>query len=140
MSWAARRTAVILLLAVFLAGGAAGWLLEDVVDDIHWPGGHGEGSTLDRPDDDEPLDDDAEEDFLETLGLSRAQLDSVDHLLERREDRLEDYWKSRLPDLQALIDSSRQEIRALLTPDQRATYDRWLGAPSGTNQHSGGPR
>ena len=32
MSWAARRTAVILLLAVFLTGGAAGWLLEDVVD------------------------------------------------------------------------------------------------------------
>ena len=140
MSWAARRTAVILLLAVFLAGGAAGWLLEDVVDDIHWPGSHGEGSKLDRPDDDEPLDDDAEEDFLETLGLSRAQLDSVDHLLERREDQLEDYWKSRLPDLQALVDSSRREIRALLTPDQRAAYDRWLGAQSGRNQHSGGPR
>jgi hypothetical protein len=140
MSWAARRTAVILLLAVFLAGGAAGWLLEDVGDEIHWPGGHGEGSAPDRPDEDEPFDDDAEEDFLETLGLNRAQLDSVDHLLERREDRLEDYWKSRLPDLQALVDSSRQEIRALLTPEQRAAYDRWLGAQSGPSQPSGGMR
>jgi hypothetical protein len=134
MSWGARRTAVLLLLAVFLAGGAAGWLLEDVVDEIHWPGGHREGSTIARPDDDEPLDDDAEEDFLETVGLSQSQLDSVDHLLDRREDRLEDYWKSRLPDLQALVDSSRREIRALLTPEQRAAYDRWLGVQSGSNQ------
>lgn len=134
MSWAPRRTAVLLLLAVFLVGSAAGWLLEDVVDEVHWPGGHGESSTLDRPDHDKPLDDDAEEDFLETLGLSQAQLDSVDHLLERREDRLEDYWKSRLPDLQALVDSSHQQIRALLTPEQRAAYDRWLGAQSGPNQ------
>lgn len=140
MSWAPRRTAVILLLAVFLAGGAAGWLLEDVVDDIDWPGSHREGSSLDRPDEDEPFDDDAEEDFLETLGLSRERLDSVDHLLERREDRLEDYWKSRLPDLQALVDSSRQEIRGLLTPDQRAAYDQWLDARSGTNQPSGEPQ
>ena len=124
----------ILLLAVFLAGGAGGWLLEDVVDDIDWPGGRIEGSTPGRPDDDEPLDDDAEEDFLETLGLSRAQLDSVDDLLDRREDRLEDYWKSRLPDLQALVDSSRQEIRMVLTPEQRAAYDRWLGAQSGQTQ------
>lgn len=134
MTWAARRTAVILLLAVFLAGGAAGWLLEDVVDEIHWPGSHSEGSTPDRPDEDEPLDDATEEEFLETLDLSQTQLDSVDHLLEGREDRLEDYWKSRLPDLQALVDSSRQEIRALLTPEQRAAYDRWLGAQSGPNQ------
>ena len=77
---------------------------------------------------------------VETLGLSRAQLDSVDHLLDRREDRLEDYWKSRLPDLQSLVDSSRREIRALLTPEQRAAYDRWLGLQSGPNQPRGGVR
>ena len=134
MSWAARRTAVLVLLAVFLVGGAAGWLAEEVVDDIDWPARHGEGKAPDRPDEDEPFDDDAEEDLLETLGLSRAQLDSVDHLLDRREDWLEDYWKSRLPDLQGIVDSSRQEIRAVLTPDQRTAYDRWLGAQSGPNR------
>lgn len=134
MSGAARRTAVLVLLAVFLAGGAAGWMLEEVVEEIPWPDRHGEGRTPDRPDEDEPFDDDAEEDLLESLGLSRAQLDSVDHLLDRREDRLEAYWQSRLPDLQALVDSSRQEIRALLTPEQRAAYDRWLGAKPGPNQ------
>jgi hypothetical protein len=134
MSWAARRTAVLVLLTVFLVGGAAGWVLEEVVDEIHWPGRHGERSTPDRPDEEEPFDDDSEEDFLETLGLTRAQLDSVDHLLERREDRLENYWKSRLPDLEALVDSNRQEIRALLTPEQRTAYNRWLGTQSVPNQ------
>ena len=133
MSWAARRTAVIVLVAVFVVGGATGWLLEDVGDDIHWLGGDGEGSPQDRPDEDEPFDDDAEEDFLETLGLSQATLDSVDHLLDRREDRLEDYWRSRMPDLQALVDSSQQEIRALLAPEQQAAYDRWREASAGPN-------
>ncbi len=128
MSWAARRTAVLVLLAVFLVGGAAGWVAEEVADEIHWPGGHDEVKTPDRADEDEPFDDDAEEDLLETLSLSRSQLDSVDHLLDRREDRLEDYWEARLPDLQAIVDSSRNEIRAVLTPEQRGTYDRWLGA------------
>ena len=140
MSWAARRTAVILLVAVFLAGGATGWLLEDLVEDIHWSGGRGDAPSPDPHHDDEPFDDDAEEDFLESLGLSKAQLDSVDELLERREDGLEDYWKTRLPDLQAVIDSSRHEIRDLLSPEQQAAYDRWLGAQPSPNQPRGEAR
>jgi hypothetical protein len=131
MSWAARRTAVLVLMAVFLVGGAAGWVTEDVADEIHWPWHDQAEKAHDRPDDDEPFDDDAEEDLLETLGLSRAQDDSVDRLLEAREDRLEEYWKSRLPDLQAILDSSREEIRVVLTPGQRDAYDRWLGGASG---------
>ena len=126
-----RRTAVLLLLAVFLAGGLAGWVAEDVADEIHWldrRSGH-DGERRDG----DPLDDDAEERFLEGLGLTSAQLDSVDELLDRREDRLEDYWRSHLPDLQALLDSSRQEIRALLAPGQRTAYDRWLGTRSGSS-------
>ncbi len=124
MSGRARRTAVLVLLAVFLAGAAAGWLLEEVADDLDWrmPA----GARHEPPDrDDDPLDDDAEEDFLESLGLTRAQLDSVDRLLDAREDRLEAYWATRLPDLEGLIDSSRAAIRELLNPEQRAAYDRW---------------
>ena len=132
MTLPARRTAILVLLAVFLVGGAAGWVLEETLDDIHWFGQREPGQDHDSGGD--PLDDDAEEDFLETLGLTRAQLDSIDELLDRREDRLESYWKTRLPDLQALIDSSRTDIRALLTPEQRAAYDRWLGASRQPNQ------
>jgi hypothetical protein len=121
----ARRTALLVLLAVFLTGGAAGWVLEDVIEDIEWP-----WQRSDRDDDpagpgDDPLDDDAEEAFLESLGLTRAQLDSADRLLDAREDRLERYWSDRLPEMLSLIDSTRAGIRALLTPEQRAAYDDW---------------
>jgi hypothetical protein len=134
MSWAPRRTAVLVLLAVFLIGGAVGWVAEEVVDEIDWPARHDQGKTPDRPDEDEPFDDDAEEDLIETLGLNRVQLDSVEDLLDRREDRLEEYWKSRLSDLQAIVDSSRQEIRTVLTPEQRTAYDRWLGGQPSPNR------
>ena len=122
----ARRKAVLLLLLVFLAGGAAGVLLEDVVEDFDWPT-FGAGRTAEgEAHGGDPLDDDTEEHFLEGLGLSRPQRDSVDRLLDRREDRLEAYWAARLPDMERLIDSTRAEIRALLRPDQRDAYDRWI--------------
>jgi hypothetical protein len=134
MSWAARRTAAFLLVAVFLAGGATGWLLEDVVEDIHWRDDNGDGSASDPHDADEPFDEDAEEDYLESLGLSPGQRDSVDEILERREDHLESYWETRLPDLQAVIDSSRQQIRDVLSPEQQAAYDRWLDTQPSSDQ------
>lgn len=126
MTTRARRTAVLVLLAVFLAGGAAGWVLEEAAEDLDWPSFL---TDRDRPGNqgrDDPLDDDAEEAFLEGLGLSREQLEAVDQLLDRREDRLEAYWHGRLPEIEALVDSTRQEIRNLLTPDQRTAYDRWV--------------
>lgn len=122
----ARRTAVLVLLAVFLVGGAAGWVLEEVVEDLDWPSFPTDGDRRGNQDPDDPLDDDAEEAFLEGLGLSREQLEAVDRLLDRREDRLEAYWQGRLPEIEALVDSTRQEIRNLLTPDQRTVYDRWV--------------
>ena len=133
MSWPARRTAILALVAVFFAGGATGWVLEDAVDDVHWfdrPGHEGpDGGPAS-----DPLDDDAEEDFLESLGLTAAQRETIDAVLDRREDHLESYWKTRLPDLQAVIDSSRNDVRAVLSPEQRAAYDRWLGADRNPTQ------
>ena len=122
----ARRTAVLVLLAVFLVGGAAGWVLEELVDDLDWPSFLADGDRRDAPDTDDPLDDDAEEEFLEGLGLSGEQLEAVDRLLDQREDDLEAYWHGRLPEIEALVDSTRQQIREVLTPDQRAAYDRWV--------------
>jgi hypothetical protein len=59
------------LLAVFLVGGAAGWVLEELVDDLDWPSFLTDRDQGDVPDTEDPLDDDAEEAFLEGLGLSR---------------------------------------------------------------------
>jgi hypothetical protein len=121
-----RRTAVLVLLAVFLVGGAAGWVLEELADDLDWPSFLTDRDQNDAPDTDDLLDDDAEEAFLEGLGLSRDQLEAADRLLDQREDQLEAYWHGRLPEIEALVDSTRQQIRNLLTPDQRAAYDRWV--------------
>jgi hypothetical protein len=126
MSGRSRRTAVLVLLVVFLTGGAAGWVFEEAVEDIVWPWDRSDRDQETDAQSDDPLDDDAEEAFLETLGLTRAQLDSADRLLDAREDRLEQYWRERLPDMQSLIDSTRAGIRALLTPEQRAAYDEWV--------------
>jgi hypothetical protein len=120
-----RRKAALILLAVFLAGGVAGVLLEDVVDDLDWwphvvrdPERNGRSNDT--------MDDDAEEEFLEGLGLSRERLEAADRVLERREDRLEAYWAGKIPEIEALIDSTRMEIRGLLSPEQREEYDRWV--------------
>jgi hypothetical protein len=115
-----RRTAILVLLAVFLAGGLVGWVIDQVVDDGAWP-------SLERDhDDDDDADADAEETFLEGLGLAPEQMRAADDLLEEREDRLEAYWSGRIPEIEAMVDSTRQEIRKLLTPDQRSAYDRWI--------------
>jgi len=121
-----RRKAVLILLAVFLAGGLAGVLLEDVVDDLDWSWLHVARDTERHGRSNDPMDDDAEEDFLEGLGLSRERLEAADRVLDRREDRLEAYWAGKIPEIEALIDSTRMEIRGLLSPEQREQYDRWV--------------
>ena len=118
--WAAvapRRRAVIALLLVFATGLAGGALLEDIVDEI------------DRPlfaADDHDDDDFSEERLLRNLDLTGEQRSRVERAFAAREDRLEAYWEGRLPELESMIDSSREDIRAILTPDQRAVYDSQL--------------
>ncbi|HEX2219872.1 MAG TPA: hypothetical protein VHG35_13790 [Gemmatimonadales bacterium] len=113
-----RRKAWLALLLVFALGLAAGALIEDMADEIDRPlftaGGH---------DDD---DDISEEDLLDDLSLSREQRAAIERAFDSREDRLESYWEAQLPELETLIDSSRDEIRAILTPEQRAIYDSQL--------------
>jgi hypothetical protein len=103
---------------VFAAGAAGGALLEDIVEDIDWPEFDGRGH------DDDP--DDSEETILANLDLTPDQRAGIERLLEQREDRLESYWDARLPELERLVDSSREEIRSLLRPEQRTIYDTHL--------------
>jgi hypothetical protein len=114
---APRRKALLALLLVFAGGLAAGALLEDVVDEIERP-------LFAARDYDE--DDLTEESLLASLGLSPEQEAQIERLFDSREDRLEAYWDARLPELERMIDSSRDEIRATLTPGQRGVYDSQL--------------
>lgn len=121
MNWAAvspRWKAVVALVMVFAAGLAGGALLEDIVDEIDRP-----VFAADNDDDDDDL---SEEAILANLDLSSEQRASIERVFEMREDRLESYWDTELPSLEALIDSSRSEIRGILTPEQRIKYDSQL--------------
>ena len=61
--------------------------------------------------------------FLRTLHLTTAQRASVDSILERRRVQLEQFWSGPGQQLRTIVDSTRNEIRAVLTPAQRTTYD-----------------
>jgi hypothetical protein len=112
-----RWKAILALVMMFAAGLAGGALLEDIADDIERP-------AFAAEDDDDG--DYSEETILANLHLTPEQRASIERVFEAREDRLESYWDTQLPDLEALIDSSRGEIRVLLTPEQRTTYDSQL--------------
>lgn len=62
--------------------------------------------------------------ILDQLELSPSQRTEVDHILERRRAQTEAFWDSAGPRLRALTDTTRAEIRAVLTPAQAAEYDR----------------
>lgn len=119
-SFAPRRRALLVLVLVFATGLLGGALLEDIVDEIERP----LFAADDHDDDDE--DDLTEEGLLGNLDLTPGQRAQIEQVFESREDRLESYWDARLPELQSVIDSSREAIRAILTPGQRAVYDRQL--------------
>jgi hypothetical protein len=132
MNLGVRRTAIVVLATVFLVGLAGGAVLEEAIDDFDWPfTGNSNGDGRSPPPDD-PLDDDAEEAFFDRLGLPNDRRRAIEQALDAREDRLEHYWERKLPELRAIIDSSRAEIRLLLTPEQQAAYDRWISDLNGT--------
>lgn len=62
--------------------------------------------------------------IIDQLDLSAEQRARVDAILARRRGQTESFWDSAGPRLRVLMDSTRAEIRAVLTPEQRAEYDR----------------
>jgi len=121
-----RRTAMLVLLAVLLVGTTCGVVLEEVADGMFWSSRQADRGAAPRHRADRATDGGDEEEFFESLGLSRAQKDAVERLLEDRDDQLAAYWEGKLPEIEALIDANRAAIRGLLTPDHRAAYDRWV--------------
>ena len=109
--------AALLLLLTFGVGAMAGMAIEEAAG-IDW------FDFLDR---------DEQEDvrLLGGMSLTPDQRASVERILDRQEDSLEEYWEARMPEIQGILAGSYDEIRALLTPAQRERFDqrvRNLGA------------
>lgn len=70
-------------------------------------------------------------DLFDELGLTEEQRRRVEAILERRRNQVDAFWDEFGPKLRAIRDSTRSEIRAVLTPEQRELEDRLWRARHG---------
>lgn len=113
-----RILGAILLVVTFLAGGLAGAASLRVLNAAEPqpalpPGTHCHGPHEKRGGR-----------WLEQLNLSAEQRAKVEQIMERRREQTSAFWENEGARLRVLVDSTRNEIRAVLTPEQRAEYDR----------------
>ncbi len=110
-----KLAAAALLVAVFIAGGAAGWVLREGTGGRHGRGGGGGGNR--GPD--------AMVAYLgRELKLTPAQSDSVRAIFARHRAETETLWAGVRPRFDSIKTRVRAEIDAQLTPDQRARHQR----------------
>ncbi|HEU4700367.1 MAG TPA: hypothetical protein VFS40_14380 [Gemmatimonadales bacterium] len=113
-----RGTAVVLLVAAFLVGLAAGAGAMAVRtrartgDATVAPAARTSEGYLDR--------------LTRDLALTPVQRDSVRAVLERHRPQMDSLWQSVRPRFETLRTTIRSEIRTHLTPEQRARYEQLL--------------
>ena len=111
MSQRTRAVGALLLAASFAVGGLAGMAAEEALG-LDW---------FDFLDEDAAP---AEERLFAGMQLTGEQQRRIEEIRERREDRLEVYWESRLPDIQRIMGDSYGEMRGVLTAGQQPAFDR----------------
>jgi hypothetical protein len=107
----ARAVGILLLAATFSVGALGGMAVEEAMG-LDWF---------------DFLDEDAapsEDPLFAGMELTGAQRERIEDIRERREDRLEAYWESRVPDIQRIVDQSYGEMRAVLPAERHAEFDR----------------
>lgn len=62
--------------------------------------------------------------LVDQVDLSPTQRQQVDSIVERRRAQREEFWDNEGQRMRAIMDSTRNEIRAVMMPEQRAEYDR----------------
>ncbi|MEO8878846.1 MAG: hypothetical protein ABI446_00450 [Gemmatimonadaceae bacterium] len=62
--------------------------------------------------------------FGEELGMDSLERTRVDSIFARRRVQIDSFWNGPGKSLRAIMDSTREEVRAVLTPEQRARFDR----------------
>jgi Spy/CpxP family protein refolding chaperone len=112
-----RATGVALLVATFaagmLAGAASGRLLSagEPRTSVGEPTRGGDRSGGPRL-------------IIHEVDLTEEQKTRVEEILARRRAITDSLWRTDGRRIRASVDSTREEIRAMLTPGQRAEYDR----------------
>jgi Spy/CpxP family protein refolding chaperone len=113
----ARLLGFALLVATFAIGAFAGAATDRLLSaraPAHAPRGEDRERPRDR----------ARVSIFEQLDLTPEQRVRIDSALERGRRKTQAFWDQHGPTLRTIVDSTRAEIRGLLTPEQRAEYDR----------------
>jgi Spy/CpxP family protein refolding chaperone len=105
-----KLSAVALLAAVLLAGGAAGWLIGERDDRDRRPRGRGPDAMVAH--------------LTRELKLTPAQADSVRAAFARHRPEIQALWAQVRPRFDSIKAVVRAEIDAQLTPEQRAQHQR----------------
>lgn len=77
------------------------------------------------------LDEDTQPDdgrLLAGLELSTSQRRQIEEILDAQEERLEEFWESRVPEMRPIVAPSYARIRGILTPEQRERFDERVRA------------
>jgi Spy/CpxP family protein refolding chaperone len=108
----ARLTGMIVLAMMFAVGALTGAATMRVVEGDEAPA-RMRGESAKRPD------------LFETLDLTAEQRVQVDAIMERRREEVDAFWKQHGPQLRAIMDSARAEVRTVLTPEQQAIEEKF---------------
>lgn len=126
-----------LLCVTFITGGIAGASFQQVLasrtaeaQDAREQrrGGSGRSSERGRSNDDFPY---------VRLQVTEEQRPQIERILNEGQKKVNDFWRRTQPQLRATVDSTRAEIRAVLTPEQNMQWDS-LRAADRRSRRSGG--
>lgn len=114
------------LVATFVVGALAGIVVDRSAGATPAPAAGQQATDGGDAESDDDGDDDrrGESKLLSRLQLSPTQDAAIDSILDRRRAQMEAYWDSVGPRFDAIVDSGRAEIRAVLSDAQREEYDR----------------
>lgn len=109
-----RALSAVVLVVTFLAGGVTGaglhrWLARPPPPPPFGPG---------RPNAGPPMPP-----FVRELGLTREQQAKTREILDRYEPRIAEVMRETFPRMKAITDSMEEELRQLLTEEQRRKFD-----------------
>ena len=110
-----RLLGVALLAATFVAGALSGAAIERVL-------GAEEPGAVDHGGEQDPR----RAYIIDQVDMSEQQRTEIDAILERRSERMRSVWQEVEPRMEAVTDSARMDIMGVLTPEQRAEYERKL--------------
>lgn len=122
-----RAQGITLLIVTFVAGVLAGMAFERLrAPQLTFPAGREPGLGMMRP-----FGPDRLPPMFEELDLTAEQQEQIRDILEQSRPRTEELLDSMLPRLRAVTDSVRNEIHAVLTPEQAVKLDSLMADQRG---------